>query len=500
MDRLGTKRLALAATAMVLALSQSVSAKAEKVTVKYSVKKGDTLLGISQRFGVEIEDIVHWNEDLKNDIHKHASKLNQKSVDKAAFKLMPGMKLKIPGKPTGKKKVVTYKVKKGDTLWGIGQKYHVKPAVIVKWNSDDLGSTEVKTSSTTFTLDYAAQNLKPGMVLSVPGKPTGKSKTIQYKVDSGDTLWAIGKKFNVKPQVIAKWNKDKLGGSAKGGSSSKGGSLDVDVDSLPVLQPGMKLVIHAVRPDLGERIAVLRVQKGHTPHKVAKAYSVSLKDLLAQNFLLPKDTLDVGDVLEVPLPVPQKNTRSVGAPNSGKLYGGELMPEGPGYRIRNPQLAYGTSELITEIIQCAAQVQREFDDTHDLVIGHLSKKGGGKLFPHKSHQSGRDVDLGYYHRKMSPNKFHDVTYANFDVARTSSLIDCFVDSGNVKYIFINTYIQKMLYNYHKKKKFTAEFLTTVFQYPHKGGKQLGIIRHEKGHDDHMHVRIFCPEGDSSCHD
>jgi murein endopeptidase len=189
----------------------------------------------------------------------------------------------------------------------------------------------------------------------------------------------------------------------------------------------------------------------------------------------------------------------VGSPHAGKLVAGEKMPPGPGYIIKQPQLAYGTSELITGVIQCVAHVQRSFEDTPDLVMGHLSRKGGGKLFPHKSHQSGRDIDIGYYHRKLSPHNFVKATHANLDVRRTASFLECLVDSGDVKYVFINTYIQKVLYHHFKKRKFTAEFLTTVFQYPHEGGKQLGIVRHEKGHDDHMHVRFFCPEGDSACH-
>jgi len=36
-------------------------------------------------------------------------------------------------KPSGKK--ITYTVKSGDTLWGIGQKYKVKDADLMKWNN-----------------------------------------------------------------------------------------------------------------------------------------------------------------------------------------------------------------------------------------------------------------------------------------------------------------------------------------------------------------------------
>ena len=232
---------------------------------------------------------------------------------------------------------------------------------------------------------------------------------------------------------------------------------------------------------------------------VAKKYKVEYKKLLAANFILPKDKLEPGHVLEVPLPITKKDTKSVGSPNSGKLVAGEKMPDGPGWVIKQPQLAYGTSETINTLVSCIASVQGKYKNTPDIVVGHLSKKGGGKFKPHKSHASGRDVDVGYYFTDLKPKQFVKVS-GNLDVKRTNHLVECLVETGRTQYIFINTYIQKALYSNFKNRGYTAEFLTRVFQYPQPGGKQLGIIRHEKGHDDHMHIRFFCPEGDPACHD
>ncbi len=488
---------------LMLLIGESSAAKAEMVTIDHEVEKGDTLSSISKRYGVQIDDILGWNESLQKQMEEMAKSVDPGTIEKAAFSLKVGMVLKIPGKPSGNKKMVSYKVVKGDSLWSIGKKFHVKPAIIVKWNTDELGVVAAdEPGPATASMDVDSVSLIPGTILSVPGKPSGSdSKFIKHKVTKGETLWSIGKKYHVKPQVVAKWNAAKLG-LAKPvkpkGKAAKKKSASAEQDGLPVLVPGMKLVIHADRPDLGERVAALRVKKGNTPKQVANLYGVDLDDLLAYNFLLAKDKLDVGDLVEVPLPVTKNDTRSVGTPNAGKLVAGEQMPPGPGYIVRNPALAYATSETITSIIKCVAHVQRRFSGTHDMVVGHLSKKGGGKLFPHKSHQSGRDVDLSYYHASIEPEKFFVATQDNLDVTRTASFVQCLVDSGQVKYIFIDTYIQKILYKHFDKKGATAEFLTTVFQYPAEEGKQLGIIRHEKGHDDHMHVRFACMPDDPAC--
>ncbi len=491
MSRSLRSRAWICASALALALATGAAAKTEKVTLKHEVRKGETLSHISERYGVDIDDILKWNDQLEK-----TSTIDESDVEKAAFKLMPGMTLKLPGKPSGKSGTITYKVKSGDSLWSIGKKFHVKQTVILKWNGGQFKDTP-QPKGKTVSVEEAGKNLRTGMLLKVPGKPSGSAKkVISYKVKKGDSLWSIGKDFNVKPLVLVKWNTEKLGGTNGAHPKAKGKK---DLSGYPVIHPGMEILIHATRPDLGERVAILRIKPGQTAKKVAVKYDVEYKTLLAANFILPKDTLAPGHVLEVPLPVTQKDTKSVGAPHSGKLIAGERMPDGPGWIIKQPQLAYGTSETITSLIACIASVQAKYKNTPDIVVGHLSKKGGGKFKPHKSHASGRDVDLGYYLTDLAPKQFVKVS-GNLDVKRTNHLVECLVDSGKTQYIFINTYIQKALYGNFKARGFTAEFLTKVFQYPQAEGKQLGIIRHEKGHDDHMHIRFFCSEDDPACHD
>jgi LysM repeat protein len=491
---LRTRTATLSAAALSLLLAGSALAKAEKVTVKYTVKKGDTLSGISERFGVSVGDILEWNDHIE----KKTSHIDEDDVEGAALNLRPGMTLKLPGKPTGKGGTLTYKVKKGDSLWSIAKQFHVKQSLILKWNEDELGTTGTtgkagKGGPAKVSVEEAAGNLVTGMVLRVPGKPSGSAKkVISHKVQKGESLWSIGKKYNVKPATLVKWN-PKLGGEDdSGGKGDEGGAT-------PVIHPGMELLIHALRPDLGERVAVLRVGKGETAKKIASRYDVDYKLLLAANFILPTDKLDLDQIVEVPIAITKNDTQSIGSPTSGKLVAGEPMPSGPGWIVKQPQYAYGTSEMISGIIGCIASVQREFKDTPDMVVGHLSRKFGGKFKPHKSHASGRDADMGYYLTGPATKQFVKVD-GNLDVKRTSRFIECLVESGDVQYIFINTYIQKVLYESFQNRGYGADFLTRVFQYPHEKGKQLGIIRHENGHDDHMHVRFFCPEGDKQCHD
>ena len=68
-------------------------------------------------------------------------------------------------------------------------------------------------------------------------------------------------------------------------------------------------------------------------------------------------------------------------------------------------------------------------------------------------------------------------------------MQAFIDSNEVRYIFMDYYIQEMLYDYGKSHGVSEDTLEELFQYPRGKRAGAGIIRHSKGHDDHFHVRF-----------
>ncbi|MYL48555.1 LysM peptidoglycan-binding domain-containing protein [Halobacillus litoralis] len=88
-----------------------------------------------------------------------------------------------------------YKINKGDTLWGISQKYDVSVQNLKTWN--DLNSN----------LIYPNQTLKVAhdSKSSTPSSTTS-SNTSTYTVKSGDTLFAISQKFNISVDQLMAWN------------------------------------------------------------------------------------------------------------------------------------------------------------------------------------------------------------------------------------------------------------------------------------------------------
>lgn len=233
------------------------------------------------------------------------------------------------------------------------------------------------------------------------------------------------------------------------------------------------------------------VQSGETLGAIAKQYGLSVATLVEQqgDALDDPDRLRVGQRLVIerdgglvadflPPPPRAKSRRRSG----GRSRVVEALPPSEHLRIKRPHLAYGTPKTIGLIQRAVAQYKRRHRGSPQVVVGDISRKGGGKLRPHLSHRTGRDIDLGYVRRSGSS------TYA-IDIPRTWALLEAFIDTRQVVYIFVDYRIQKQLYEHAKARGVSDKTLDELFQYPRGRGRAHGIIRHWPSHKRHFHVRF-----------
>jgi len=194
-----------------------------------------------------------------------------------------------------------------------------------------------------------------------------------------------------------------------------------------------------------------------------------------------------------------KYSESVGKPNDGVLKGGIEFPDsGPGWkRKRGP--AFGTDETVRLLDWAFQEMSREFPGTTPVVVGDISGEHGGPLKKHNSHQSGRDIDIGYYAKGNKPMRgFVKMTQGTFDAEKTWALVERFVVSGYVRFIFMSYVLQELLYQEALDSGWSKEELSHIFQYPRGHKIRKGLIRHARGHQDHFHLRLKCPVSDHRC--
>jgi LysM repeat protein len=207
------------------------------------------------------------------------------------------------------------------------------------------------------------------------------------------------------------------------------------------------------------------------------------------------------DPIEVPLVAGQ----SIGKPWHGTLRRGTRLPSGNGYLIRRPARAYGAAHVVAQLKQAIRTVRAEHPRLHTLAIGDLSQKRGGAISEHHSHQSGRDLDVGFFYKKKPagyPSSFVSATERNLDKAATWDLLVAFArtadEAGGAQMIFLDYDVQGILYEWALDRGVDESYLKRLFQYPHGRGTRSGLVRHAPHHDDHFHVRFKCPPGDNGC--
>ena len=179
-----------------------------------------------------------------------------------------------------------------------------------------------------------------------------------------------------------------------------------------------------------------------------------------------------------------------------RLPGGSLLSAEPGVlTMQRPHRGWGRPVTVQAIRAAAIAVQRNWPGSNHLIVGDLSKRGGGCLPPHKSHRGGMDADIGYFRKDGKRRDWMTlVTQTSIDAQRTWLFLRAMLASGRVRYAFIDYNLQIPLRQAAQLAGESTETLTRVFQYPRpKSASRSAVFRHLRGHADHMHVRFTCPE-------
>jgi hypothetical protein len=188
----------------------------------------------------------------------------------------------------------------------------------------------------------------------------------------------------------------------------------------------------------------------------------------------------------VPVPVPVDETHW----SSMLAHAAKLGP-GAGYVVRHPARAFGEKYVVEYLRHSIGEVRALYPNVPTLAIGDLSAEHGGKISDHVSHQTGVDVDVGFYFQTTVEH--FAAAGPTFDLEANWALLAAFartaaLDDG-VKMIFLDYDIQRRLYDFARQRGTPERELEFMFQYPRGRDELSGLVRHWPGHDNHFHVRF-----------
>lgn len=278
-------------------------------------------------------------------------------------------------------------------------------------------------------------------------------------------------------------------------------ALNPQIEDPNLIRPGDKVrVCPEIFPRLTKTIEH-EVQPGESLGAIATTLGVTKQVLLDENpDITDPNLIQVGQrlVLHVDgglvpdfLPPEPKRTGGKTAKRRKHARVTVALPKTDDVYIKRPTLAFGTDKTIRLMQRAIGQYKKQYRRSPKVLVGDLSRKGGGALKPHLSHRTGRDIDLGYVLKaeKSQRVRFGGVTPETLDVPRTWALLKAFIDTREVVYIFVDYNIQKQLYEYAKGRGVPQRELDALFQYPHGRRRAHGIIRHWRSHRHHFHVRF-----------
>lgn len=204
----------------------------------------------------------------------------------------------------------------------------------------------------------------------------------------------------------------------------------------------------------------------------------------------PLDTWSEAELETALLETPERfGSLSIGSPSNGALLNGVRLEADRCFTPVDPDHAWGTSETLEYLQAAIAEVHRWFPGTQPLHVGHLSARGGGPLSPHLSHQSGRDVDVGYFYVDGA-RWYRRADAGNLDLPRTWAFVRALVTETDVEMILMDRSIQALMRRYAISLGEDDAWVDSLFY--GKPAELPPIFRHARGHRTHLHVRFYNP--------
>lgn len=161
---------------------------------RHQIQAGETLNLLAKKYRIRVDDIIALNK-IRNPRNLQIG-ANLILPLQAGVKNLPHVEQQdfyVRGRRT------TYQVKNGDSLWSIARRFNVSENELRIWNK--LGWSNLISPGQVLTVSAPKERLAKNKA-----RDSGGRRKLVYEVAPGDTLWGIGRQFDVAAEAIRRWN------------------------------------------------------------------------------------------------------------------------------------------------------------------------------------------------------------------------------------------------------------------------------------------------------
>ncbi|MDB7281129.1 LysM peptidoglycan-binding domain-containing protein [Enterococcus faecium] len=184
---------------------------------KYTVKAGDSVWSVSNKYGITMAQLIQWNNIQNNFIYpgQQLTVSNSGSTNSASSNTGSSAKTNNSSSAnTGSSSSQgTYTVKAGESVWSVANKNGITMNQLIEWNNiknnfiypgqqlivKGGNSVNTNTGSTTSAA-------KPNTPNTSATTSTSSSGNTMYTVKAGESVWSVANKHHITMDQLIEWN------------------------------------------------------------------------------------------------------------------------------------------------------------------------------------------------------------------------------------------------------------------------------------------------------
>ena len=184
---------------------------------KYTVKAGDSVWSVSNKYGITMAQLIQWNNIQNNFIYpgQQLTVSNSGSTNSASSNTGSSANTnnRSSANTGSSSSQGTYTVKAGESVWSVANKNGITMNQLIEWNNiknnfiypgqqlivKGGNSTNTNTGSTTSAA-------KPNTPNTSATTSTSSSGNTMYTVKAGESVWSVANKHHITMDQLIEWN------------------------------------------------------------------------------------------------------------------------------------------------------------------------------------------------------------------------------------------------------------------------------------------------------